>query len=637
MNRMIRKTAVILLAFMITLLSFVPAYAESKEFSDYLYDEWKETVESDYLTMHSSVYDWRELGLTKPEVTFGEIDRDSYDELVSYAEEALEKLYEFDIEELDDVERHDYLALEFYLKNNIDLYAYPEFQFMFRPSVGYLANVMYYFNDFMFYEKQDVEDYLSLIEELPSYIDQMKAFTEEQIDKGYFLDDLGYSEEMSELNDIIERGENCPLIINFEDNLNRFDVVTEDEKSEYIERNRRLVIDQLFPTLRDLRSFLSVNKGTRSVPTGALSEYSQGGSEYYKALVRNTSSSENEPEYIFDYLTKAAYEMYDYLYYILDNDPEFTGIEEIEGLDSLEDVLSYLKNNMNGFPEGPDVDYIPSYLPPGSDDFAMAYYIPAPVDNIRQNIIRVNKENTNDINTLYYVLAHEAFPGHLYQFTWHQASEGYKPLRHELSFTGYEEGWANYVERPMLERSGLSETAANYIYLSDILAYVIYAASDIAVNGLGYDIDELSVWMEEIGFDPDYADELYDISIEMPGSYIPYGYGVARFLEFRERAEQSLGNKFDEEEFHEVLLKYGPRPFELVEEDLKAYVESKGEKLSDDFTFFGSEYPEEPFFEKYPLFKYLAGLLVVVIAGIIVLIINKKRRKMDEEITESVD
>ena len=642
MKKTLKKTAVIFLAVMMTFLSAVPAYAGSDEFSDHLYDEWKETVESDYLTMHSSVYDWRELGLTKPEVTFGDISIDSFRETVSYAEEALEKLHEFDIEELDETEWHDYMAFEAYLENSIDMYSYPEFQFMFRPFTGYLINVIDYFADFMFYEKQDVEDYLTLIEELPSYIDQMKKFTEAQAKEGYFLDDLGYTDAMSELNEMIEKGENCPLVVNFENNIDGFDGISDAEKAEYKERNRTLISESIIPAIRDVRAFLSELKGSRSVQSGALIEYEPGegtadGLEYYKALVKYSASSSDSLENIVDYLTKAITESYDYLDWLFENDTEFTSPGKIEGMESIEDVLSYLRANMQGFPEGPDVDYTPSYLPPGSNDFAMAYYIPAPVDNIRQNIIRVNKQNTNDLNTLYYVLAHEGFPGHLYQFTWYQASEGYKPLRHELTFMGYEEGWANYVERTMLLRSGLDKTSAEYLYLSEILSFMIYAASDIAVNGLGYDQEELSEYIENVGFDPAYAEELYELSVEMPGSYIPYGYGAARFLEFRERAEQALGDDFDEEEFHEVLLTYGPRPFELVEEDLEAYVESKGERLPDDFTFFGSELPEKTIFEAYPLLKYLAGLIVVIIAAVIVIIINKKRRKMDAEITDSVD
>ncbi len=642
MKGYIRKSLAVLTALLIAVLNIVPASAEDNGFSDYLYDEWKDTVESDYLTMHSSVYDWRSLGLTKPEVTFGNIDEEEFKETVSYAEEALEKLHEFDPEKLDEVEWHDYMAFEDYLETSIGMYSYPEFQFMFRPFTGYLINVMDYFADFMFYEKQDVEDYLTLIEELPSYMDQMKEFTKKQAEAGYFLDDLGYSDAMSELNEIIEKGEKCPLVINFEDNIDKFDGISDPEREAYKERNRSLISESVIPALRDVRSFLSGLKGSRSAETGALSEYvtEEGdtyGLEYYKALVRYTSSSGDSLEEIFDYLNKAIVESYDYLDYLFENDQEFTEPGEIDGLDTLDDVLSYLRNNMEGFPEGPDVEYTPSYLPSGSNDFAMAYYIPAPVDNVKQNIIRVNKDNTNDINTLYYVLAHEGFPGHLYQFTWYQDSDGYKPLRHELTFMGYEEGWANYVERTMLERSGLDKTSANYLYLNDILSYMVYSASDIAVNGLGYDVDELSEWLDSVGFDSAYAQELYEISIEMPGSYIPYGYGVARFMEFRERTEQAMGDDFNEEEFHEVLLTYGPRPFELVEEDLKAYVEAKGKSLPDRFTFFGSELPEKGFFEEYPLMRYVAGLAVVIIAAVIVIIINKKRRKMDSEITDSVD
>jgi exodeoxyribonuclease VII small subunit len=94
MKGYIRKSLAVLTALLIAVLNIVPASAEDNGFSDYLYDEWKDTVESDYLTMHSSVYDWRSLGLTKPEVTFGNIDEEEFKETVSYAEEALEKLAE---------------------------------------------------------------------------------------------------------------------------------------------------------------------------------------------------------------------------------------------------------------------------------------------------------------------------------------------------------------------------------------------------------------------------------------------------------------------------------------------------------------------------------------------------------------
>lgn len=622
---------------------FAPAYAHSDEFGEFLESEWQDTVESDYLTMHSSVYDYRSLGLEKPDVTLGDINYDEYTETVRINQETLDKLHAFNYDELDEAQKVHYAAYEKYLENLIGLYQYPELQFMFRPYTGYLSNVMDYFADFLFLEKQDVEDYLTLIAELPGYIDQMKAMTEQQAESGFFLDDLAYADEMYELNELIEKGEKNPMIINFEDNIDKFDGVTEEERAVYKEKNRGIVLDSLIPALRDVRSFLSTLKGKRSVPTGALIEYTNDNSgvdglEYYKSLVRYYSSSDESLEEIFDYLTKALIEMGDYIDWILEEDPEFHGPEDIEDLDSLDDVLTYLRDNMEGFPEGPDVDYSPSYLPPGSNDFAMAYYIPAPVDNIRQNIIRVNEENISDTNTLYFTLAHEGFPGHLYQFTWFQASDEYVPLRHEMSFSGYEEGWANYVERIMLDRSGLDHTSAEFIVFNEYMAYVLYSGADIAVNGLGYDQSQLKEWIESTGMNGEYAEELYEISVEMPGSYIPYGYGVAKFLEFRERAEQALGKDFDFEEYHEVLLKYGPRPFSMVEDDIRAYVESKGKSLPEDFVFFASEMNKERSFLSGGMIRYLAGAAVVIVAAVIVIIINRKRRKLEkEDITESVD
>mgnify|MGYP003301522562 CR=1 FL=1 len=643
MKKSIRINLILMLAVVMAVFGFSPAMAHCDEFDEFLQNEWQDTMESDYLTMHSSVYDYRSLGLEKPEVTLGDINYDEYTEAVRTGNEALDKLHAFDYEELDDTQKIHYKAYENYLENLNGMYSHPELQFMFRPYTGYLSNVLDYFSDFLFLEKQDVDDYLTLIAELPGYIEQMKAMTERQAEAGFFLDDLAYSDEMYELNELIEKGEQNPMIINFEDNIDKFGGVTDEERAAYKEKNRVLILDSLIPALRDVRSFLSALKGSRSVPTGALIEYDPDncgtdGLEYYKYLVRYYSSSDESLQEIFDYLTKALIEMGDYIDWVIEEDPEFKGLAAIEDLDSLEDVLSYLQDNLEGFPKGPDVDYSPSYLPPGSNDFAMAYYIPAPVDNIKQNIIRVNKENISDTNTLYFTLAHEGFPGHLYQFTWYQASDEFIPLRHEMSFSGYEEGWANYVERIMMDRSSLDHTSAEYIVFNEYLAYILYSGADIAVNGLGYDLDKLTEWIDSVGMNSEYAEELFEISVEMPGSYIPYGYGAAKFWEFRERAEQALRNDFDLEEYHEVLLRNGPRPFSMVEEDLRNYVESKGKTLPDEFVFFETEMNKNKSFLSGALIRYLAGAAVVLVAALIVILINRRRKKLaEEEITESVD
>lgn len=625
MNRYLRMIGIPVLVLLMTVTFAVPAAADTQaDFDQFLQEDWEETVESDYLTMHTSVYDYKSLGLEKPEVTLGDIDYEEFKESVDSAQETLDKLHAFDPEELSDSQKYDYYIYEFYLESLRDLYKYPNLNDMFRPYTGYLTNVTDYFSDFPFYEKQDVEDYLTLVAEIPDYIEQMKTLTREQAEQGYFLDDYSVDDAMFELNEFIEAGEENTMIVNFEDNLDKFDGLTEEEKEAYKARNREIVLEGIIPAYQGVRSLLSELKGSRAA-VGGICDYPDG-SDYYDALVRYNCSTDMTIEEIFEFLTKAGVEGNAYLEKLLKGNPDFDASETIKHLQDLDDILSYLQDHMEGFPEGPDVEYTPSYLPPGSNDFAMAYYVVAPVDNIHRNIIRVNKANMSDVNTMYYTLAHEGFPGHLYQFTWHQAQEDYKPFRHELTVMGYEEGWACYVERIMLERSGLDELTAEYLAMEDMLSYVMYAGADIAVNGLGYSPDELGDWLEEMGYSREIQDMMYNISLESPGSYLPYGFGAAKFWSLRQRTEDALGEDFDEEEFHYQLLNHGPRQFELVEEDLNTYVASKGGQLPDDFTFFSSSPVKRGMSDRAKIAAVVLGL--AVLAVIIVAVRRRKRSRM---------
>ena len=631
MKEIRRKTLVAVLSIIIAMLGVAPAFADTNsDFESYMYDEWKETVEDDYLTMRTSLIDYKAQGIKKPEVTLGKIDYDEYKEAVDSADEALTKLHAFDPEELNETRKNDYHILEFYLNTMIGLYSYPQFADMFRPYIGQFTNLTDMFADFPFYEKEDVDDYLTLIGEIPSYIDQMMEFTSENASKGYFLDDISLTDAMLELNDFVESGERNPLIINFEDNLDKFEGVSEEEKEEYKEKNRELVLKGIIPKVTEVRGFLSKLKGSRKIK-GSLAE-DEDWQEYYRWLVRSSCSTEMSMEDIFEYLTKAIKECDAHYLELLEENKDFTEPGTISEPTDLEGLISYLSDHLEGFPEGPDVDYKISYLPNGSNDFAMAYYIPAPVDAINSNIIRVNKSETDDTNTLYFTLAHEGMPGHMYQFTWFQNTEGYVPLRHELGFSGYEEGWANYVERIMLERSGLDQVSADSISCDEFLAYTMNAAADIAVNGLGYDQNKLKEWLEDIGLGDQDAKYIYDMSVEMPGAYLPYGFGSAMFWGLRQRTEDALGSEFDLEEFHKCVLSYGPRPFEMVEEDLKEYVESKGGTLPDDFTFFKSAEGAEANVSGnvVPIWIPLAAVAVIILIVIIVASKRKTKNKNNE-------
>ena len=104
------------------------------------------------------------------------------------------------------------------------------------------------------------------------------------------------------------------------------------------------------------------------------------------------------------------------------------------------------------------------------------------------------------------------------------------------------------------------------------------------------------------------------------------------FWGLRQRTEDALGSEFDLEEFHKCVLSYGPRPFEMVEEDLKEYVESKGGTLPDDFTFFKSAEGAEANVSGnvVPIWIPLAAVAVIILIVIIVASKRKTKNKNNE-------
>ena len=632
-NNTLRMFSVALAA-MLTVSLVIPGTltvsATNPDFNDFLENEWKESMELDYLTMHLAVKDYKSLGLTKPEVTLGDISYEQIEKEVNDAKNSLEKLRAFDLESLDDTQQHDYLAYEDYLECIIGMEQYPEMIEMFRPINGMFTQIKEVFEDFKMHSEEDVEDYMTLLADFPRYIDQMLDLTSQQAAKGYLMSDDSVDEAVEEINDFVSAGEGNELIAVFNNNMDEIDWLADDAKEEYKTRNHDIVINSIIPAYEKAGKALTGLKGSRKWGS-PVCEYPEG-KDYYTWLAKYNCGTDETLDEKFDFLTASIKETLAYYRNVLRANPSLEEPATIEGLESLDDVIGHLQDNMGGFPAGPKVNYKLSYLDESVAQDAMAYYIQSPVDDVTENVIRVNKDSVKDINTLYFTLAHEGYPGHLYQMTWYQNS-GAAKLRHDITTLGYQEGWANYVERIMLQRSGLDEASVEMIACEEFLGYMVNAASDIAANGLGYTVKDLSKWFGEIGLDGSYAKDYYDFSIAYPGVLLPYGYGEAKFWDLNGRARAALGEDFDLEEYHLQLLTNGPRQFEIVEQDLKAYVESKGKTLPDEVKMFedekitaGKEQTQTKS-SGYWLITVVFGAAALVIFGALFIILGRRHKR----------
>ena len=548
-----------------------PIHAK-ESFSDFEDELFQEMMSEDYTTLHFSLRDYQKYGIEKPDVNIGDASWDDYEDNVEDCDEYLKKLQSFDYDSLSETEQKDYRTIAFYLERNKELNSYPYFDWAFNSAEGVIDNLLTTFTEFVFYEKEDIDDYLATLASVPAYLDQCLENTKKQAAKGYFLTDAMLKATEDAIEKFVDKKDDNELIKIFDENIDAFDGLSAEEKEAYKKKNREIVLNAYIPSYEKVAEELQKLKGSRKADYNVSSL--DGGSEYYAALARYKTSIDADVETILDICTQYIEKSVDELYDIMQNHSEVT--EETLDFDSAEDVLSYLEGHLDAFPALDKVYYNVQYLDPSvANDSIVAYYLSPPVDDMRDNVIKINGDNVSDVLDLYTTLAHEGFPGHLYQTNYYIQQQP-SLLRTQLTMMGYQEGWGMFAEGQALHVSGLSEYASEYQKINIELNYVLSAAVDLGVNGLGWSTKDVSKYLDRLDLNSSIAKDLYDFATLQPGTILPYGVGVAMFELLENKAKNALGNDFDQKAFNEVLLNDGNRPFEVVEDDVNAYCDIDG-------------------------------------------------------------
>lgn len=548
-----------------------PIHAE-ESFSEFEDELFQEMMSEDYTTLHFSLRDYQKYGIEKPEVNIGDASWDEYEDSVEDCDEYLKKLQSFDYDSLSETEQKDYRTIAFYLERNKELNSYPYFDWAFNSAEGVIDNLLTTFTEFVFYEKEDIDDYLTTLASVPAYLDQCLENTKKQAAEGYFLTDAMLKETEDAIAKFVDKKDDNELIKIFDENIDAFDGLSAEEKEAYKKKNQEIVLNAYIPSYEKVAEELQKLKGARKADYNVSSL--DGGSEYYAALARYKTSIDADVETILDICTQYIEKSVDELYDIMQNHSEVT--EETLDFDSAEDVLSYLEGHLDAFPALDKVYYNVQYLDPSvANDSIVAYYLSPPVDDMRDNVIKINGDNVSDVIDLYTTLAHEGFPGHLYQTNYYIQQQP-SLLRTQLTMMGYQEGWGMFAEGQALHVSGLSEYASEYQKINIELNYVLSAAVDLGVNGLGWSTKDVSKYLDNLDLNSSIAKDLYDFATLQPGTILPYGVGVAMFELLENKAKNALGNDFDQKAFNEVLLNDGNRPFEVVEDDVNVYCGIEG-------------------------------------------------------------
>jgi len=201
--------------------------------------------------------------------------------------------------------------------------------------------------------------------------------------------------------------------------------------------------------------------------------------------------------------------------------------------------------------------------------------VPA-IDAYTDNCIYINSlSDYLDTTDLFDTLAHEGYPGHLYQTTYSHANQQH-PLYHALSEVGSSEGWATYVEFNsffLVDYGEDSENIATFKHHDLELIYALQSRIDFGVNYEGWDVAATSNYLNNLGLDgTSLGEELFQSVLEDPCNVQSYYIGALEIQNMRDNAEKELGDKFELKEFHKAVLDAGTVPFQFIDKSVTNYI-----------------------------------------------------------------
>jgi uncharacterized protein (DUF885 family) len=211
--------------------------------------------------------------------------------------------------------------------------------------------------------------------------------------------------------------------------------------------------------------------------------------------------------------------------------------------------------------------------------FASAYYQNGAFDGTRPGVFFANLRDMNEVPkwsmpTLAY---HEGIPGHHWQVSTAQELTGLPQFRKIIPFTAYAEGWALYTEW-LAKQAGWydKDPFGDLGRLQAELFRAVRLVVDTGIHAKRWTREQAIAYMrEKTGMAEKEVTAEIERYIVLPAQACAYKVGMLKIQELRARSEKELGAKFDQREFHDVVLKNGALPLEILEEQVDAYIARK--------------------------------------------------------------
>lgn len=569
---------------------------ENQLFEDYTQTLFREEVKSNSISLHYTLKNPDSYDIGSPPVSLGTCTTDTM-AICASIENAQSVLSAFHPDRLSAGNRLTYDILKDYYELELHLAPYTLYEEPLSPLTGTQSQLPLILSEYQFYNTADIDTYLELLTKVPGYFDGILEFEKARADIGVFMSEDSLDSLLDECDAFVKMGSSNYLYSSFDERLNELDDSQSLNRKKYKKKNADHIKKYIFPAykrlangLKALRKHTTGRKGLASLP---------GGKEYYELLIKRETGSDRNVEELKELTRRQMLEdlgdMQEALiqsgYPGSSNKSSDSGNQNsvVENTGSpasdlyseqgviLKDsnpmsILTLLQQKMkNTFPASPPVDVQIKYVSKSLEEYlSPAFYMIPAIDNIKNNVIYINSGQMSDDLSLFTTLAHEGYPGHLYQNVYYMNQDP-DPIRCLLDFGGYTEGWATYSEMLSYYYAPVPKETAVVMQKNTSIILGLYALADMGIHYDNWSLSETIQFFQEYGIsDAETIKSIYELILQDPANYLKYYIGYLEFLELKKDAIKEWGDGFTQKKFHKAVLDTGPAPFWILREQLRA-------------------------------------------------------------------
>lgn len=442
------------------------------------------------------------------------------------------------------------------------------------PSLGIQAQLPVLLAEYAFYEDRDISDYLNLLITIRPYFQSIIKFEQKKSQAGFFMSDATLDRILAQCSAFIRNPDENYMLDIFRTKISDYGKLSGSEQQTLILTHQNLMKTEVIPAYQELMTGLEALRDTGKNPRGLA--YFKGGKAYYLYLLQSQTGTYVPVKEIEKRLSRQLSSEIGIVGNMLRQNPEllttlnkgisFTEMRPAQILSSLQKKIS------SDFPPLEDVSFELKTVHDSMKDYlSPAFYLTPPIDTGTPNVIYINPAANYQGLELFTTLAHEGFPGHLYQTV---SFERQNPsgIRNLLDTSGFAEGWATYVEPFAYEYAAdyiLDSSAsdlARLAWLNRSINLCMYSLLDIEIHYNGWSQAESASFLKAFGIeDSTVISEIYQYILETPGNYLKYYWGYLSLLDLRTAEQKRLGQDFDMKDFHRRVLKIGGVQFPVLE------------------------------------------------------------------------